>query len=164
MQPIISVFSASEGAEEGKLIGELAGALFLTSSESDLFNCVAEIDGQIVGSIFFSRMIFENENAVFILAPVAVGSDYQGKGIGQDLIKHGLHEIQKRGVSFVLTYGDPNFYKKVGFHEISSEVVRPPFKLSQPAGWLGQSLCARPVESLLGDSSCVKALNSPVYW
>jgi predicted N-acetyltransferase YhbS len=160
----VSVFSDSEGEEEGELIGRLSEGLFESSNEADLFNFVAEVEGQIVGSIFFSRMVFENENAVFILAPVAVSSEHQGKGIGQGLIEHGLHELQNRGAKFVLTYGDPGFYEKVGFRAIPCEVVRPPFALSQPEGWLGQSLCNRPVESLLGESSCVKALNNPVYW
>ena len=160
----VSVFTDSEGKEEGELIGQLSGELFESTKETDLFNFVAEIDGQIVGSIFLSRMVFENENAVLILAPVAVGSEHQGKGIGQGLIKHGLHELQNRGVNCVLTYGDPRFYEKVGFRSVSSEVVRPPFVLSQPEGWLGQSLCDRPIESLLGESSCVKALSNPVYW
>jgi len=160
----VSVFSDSEGEEEGKLIGQLAEELFESSNEADLFNFVADVDGQIVGSIFLSRVVFENENAVFILAPVAVCSERQGKGIGQELIKHGLRELQNRGVNFFLTYGDPKFYEKVGFRGVSSEVVRPPFELSQPEGWLGQSLCDRPIESLLGESSCVKALSNPAYW
>jgi predicted N-acetyltransferase YhbS len=160
----VSVFSDSEGEAEGILIGRLASELFASSEEQDLFNFVAEADGQIVGSIFFSRMVFENEDAAFLLAPVAVHSGYQGKGIGQELINHGLRELKKRGVNFALTYGDPRFYQKVGFRSISSEVVRPPFELSQPEGWLGQSLCDRPIESLLGNSSCVKALSNSVYW
>lgn len=159
-----SVFSDSEGEEEGESIGQLSAELFESSKEADLFNFVAEVDGRIVGSIFLSRMVFGNENAVFILAPVAVASEHQGKGIGQRLIRHGLRELQSRGVKFVLTYGDPRFYEKVGFRAVSSEVVKPPFELSQPEGWLGQSLCDRPIESLLGESSCVNALSNPVYW
>lgn len=160
----VSVFSDSDGEQEGKLIGQLARELFDGTDGADLLNCVAELNGQIVGSIFLSRMVVANERAVFILAPVAVHSEHQGKGIGQGLIRHGLLELQKRGVKFVLTYGDPRFYEKVGFRPISSEAIRPPFELSQPEGWLGQSLCDLPVESLLGESRCVKALSNPVYW
>ena len=160
----VSVFSDSEGEDEGKLIGQLARDLFESTDEPDLFNFVAEVDGQIVGSIFWSRMVFDNEDAAFILGPVAVLSEYQGKGIGQGLIKHGLRDLRERGVNFALTYGDPKFYEKVGFQAISSEVVRPPFELSQPEGWLGQSLCDRPIGSLLGDSRCVIAFGSSVYW
>jgi putative acetyltransferase len=160
----VSVFSDSEGEEEGKLLGQLARELFESSNETDLFNFVAEIDGQIVGSIFFSRMVFENENTAFILAPVAVHNEHQGKGIGQGLIKYGLGELKACGVTFVITYGNPKFYEKLGFQTISSEDEKPPFELSQPEGWLGLSLGGPPIESLLGNSSCVKALSNPVYW
>lgn len=160
----VSVFSDSEGKEEGKLLGQLARELFESSNETDLFNFVAEIDGQIVGFIFFSRMVFENEDAAFILAPIAVHSEHQGKGIGQGLIKYGLGELKACGVTFVITYGNPKFYEKLGFRAISSEDVKPPFELSQPEGWLGLSLDGRPIESLLGNSSCVKALSNPVHW
>lgn len=77
-----SVFSDSEGEEEGNLIGELARDLFESTDEPDLFNFVAEVDGQISGSIFWTRMVFEKEDAAFILAPVTVRSEYQGKSIG----------------------------------------------------------------------------------
>ncbi len=160
----VSAFSDSEGEAEGKSIGRLARALVESSGEHAAFNFVAEFDGQVVGSIFFSRLEFENEDAVFILGPVAVHRGYQGRGIGKELIEYGLRELQGKGVEFALTYGDPMFYKKVGFCSISDEVVRPPFKLSQPEGWLGQSLGDRPVESLSGNSSCVEALCDPVYW
>lgn len=164
VQLFLSVFSASEGEAEGLLIGQLAKELFESSDERDLFNFVAVADGQLVGSIFFSRLVFESDIVAFILAPVAVLSEYQGKGIGRELIKYGLHELQKRRVNFALTYGDPRFYRKVGFRSVSSKVVRPPFELSQPEGWLGQSLADRPIESLHGNFSCVKALSAPVYW
>ena len=130
----VSVFSDSEGEEEGKLLGQLA------------------------------RELFENEDTAFILAPIAVHSEHQGKGIGPRLIKYGLGELKACGVTFVITYGNPKFYGKLGFRAISSEDVRPPFELSQPEGWLGLSLCGRPIEPPLGNSSCVKALSNPVYW
>lgn len=164
VQLFASVFSVSEGEAEGLLVGQLARELYESSDERDLFNFVAEGDGQVVGSIFLSRMVFESDSAAFILAPVAVHSEHHGKGIGRRLIKHGLRELKKRGVNFVLTYGDPKFYEKVGFRSISSEVVRPPYELSQPEGWLGQALCDRPIDSLRGSSKCVEALNNPVYW
>jgi len=164
VQLFTMAFTDSEGEAEGKLIGELARELFETPGKSDQFNFVAESDGRIVGSVFFSRMVFGNEDAAFILAPAAVHSACQGKGTGQALIRHGLHALRKRGVNFVLTYGDPKFYEKAGFRPVSSKLVSPPFELSRPEGWLGQSLCERPVESLRGASRCVAALNKPVYW
>jgi len=160
----VSVFSQSEGEQEGALIGNLAKELIANSNSRDLYGFVAVDGKQIVGAIFFSRLIFEKDIDVFILSPVGVHVDYQGMGIGQALITHGLREMQERGVRFVTTYGDPSFYSKVGFHPISQDAIAAPFELSQPEGWLGQSLTDHSIESIPGTCTCVKALDNPAYW
>ena len=72
------------------------------------------------GGIVFSRLRYEQDNrTVFVLAPVAVATDQQGKGIGQRLLIHGLASLRSAGVDIVMTYGDPNYYAKVGFVPIS---------------------------------------------
>lgn len=159
-----SVFADSEGETEGELIGKLAAGLLETTNERDLFNYVANADGRVVGSVFFSRLDFGTDIEAFILAPVAVSSDRQREGIGQALINHGLAELTDRGINAVLTYGDPAFYQKVGFRQISSTIIKAPYELSQPEGWLGQSLVDNSLESLSGKCTCVAAFNNPVYW
>ena len=160
----VSVFSRSEGEEEGALIGKLVKEMMATTHSPDLYGFVAVDGGQILGAIFFSRLTFEKDIDVFILAPVAVHSDHQGMGIGQALITYGLRDMERRGVSFVTTYGDPSFYSKVGFHPISPDMIAAPFELSQPEGWLGQSLTGDVIESIPGECTCVKALDDPAYW
>ncbi|WP_420860289.1 GNAT family N-acetyltransferase [Symmachiella dynata] len=159
-----SVFANSEGESEGTLIGRLANDLFEKTDECDLLNFVAEIDGQIIGSIFFSRLRFVDCIQAFLLAPVAVHSDHQRKGVGQALIRHGLNALRDEGASVALTYGDPEFYSKVGFRAISHETVMAPFELSQPEGWLGQSLVGNSIETLSGECTCVEAFREPAYW
>lgn len=159
-----SVFTDSEGEAAGLLIGKLVENLFEQTDEPDLLNFVAEVNGQLVASIFFTRLSVDSEDVAFILSPVAVHTEHQHKGIGQALIGYGLNELEERRVRFVLTYGDPLFYGKVGFRQISAEVVKPPFALSQPEGWLGHSLLGDPIDSLAGSVQCVKALSDPVYW
>jgi putative acetyltransferase len=158
------VFSDSEGESEGILIGNLAYELMTETDKKDLYGFVAIEHGIIIGCIFFSRLIFESGINTFILSPVAVHSDYQGKGIGQQLINYGLRELKAKGVELVLTYGDINFYSKVGFDPISEEIVKAPVKLTYPEGWLGQSLISDTVEPIDDQLSCVKALNKPEYW
>lgn len=160
----VSVFSKSEGEEEGALIGKLVKGMMATTHSQDLYGFVAVDGEQIVGAIFFSRLSFEEDIDVFVLAPVAVHSARQGMGIGQALITYGLREMEKEGVSFVTTYGDPSFYSKVGFHPISQDLIAAPLELSQPEGWLGQSLTDDPIEAIPGDCTCVKALDDPAYW
>ncbi|TWT40621.1 acetyltransferase [Thalassoglobus neptunius] len=158
------VFSDSEGEQEGKLIGQLATEMIATTEAQDLYGFVAIEEVQIVGAIFFSRLTFETENNVFILSPVAVDTEHQSQGIGQSLIRHGLAELKNQGVRFAITYGDPAFYSKVGFHSIATTELAPPYSLSQPEGWLGQSLTDDPIGMIPGHSVCVKALDNPVYW
>ena len=159
-----SVFTKSEGEAEGALIGQLAKDLLEKTDEHDRYGFVAVDNGRIVGAVFFSRLSFQNDIEAFILAPVAVHSDHQGKGIGQALINYGLRELKDRGVSVALTYGDPSFYHKVGFRPISYETIRAPFELSHPEGWLGRSLLGDSIETLSGGCTCVEALNNPKYW
>jgi putative acetyltransferase len=160
----VDVFSASEGEEEGRRIGDLVRQLMATTPARDLEGFVAAHRGGIVGAIFFSRLTVEQDMEVFLLSPVAVGTDWQGQGIGQALITHGLGVLREQGVQVVTTYGDPAFYAKVGFEPVSEDVIAPPVALSQPEGWLGQSLTGEMPRSIPGRCRCVEALNDPVYW
>ena len=159
-----ATFSDSEGPAEGALVGRLARDLINTTEANDLYGFVARDDAQIAGSIFFSRIKFAYAINGFILAPVAVRTDVQGRGVGQALIKHGLDALSKRGVELVLTYGDPAFYAKVGFHAVPEAMIPPPMTLQHPEGWLAQSLKGEAIQPITGPSSCVEALNKPEYW
>lgn len=160
----IMTFTDSAGQSEGSTVGGLAAELMRSTAESDLYGFVATNDAQIVGAILFSRMRFEHDICAFILGPVAVSTDHQHQGIGQKLIQVGLDVLKQDGVDMVLTYGDPRFYSKVGFRVISEALVPPPLKLSQPEGWMAQSLIGNQIEPIAGKSRCVEALNKPEYW
>lgn len=157
------VFSDSEGPDEGELIGKLVSEL-ITTDDQDLIGFVAADQGKIIACTFFSRLIFQNNVDAFILSPAAVDTGYQGRGIGQQLIRFGIQDLKCRGVDFVFTYGDPNFYRKVGFEPVSEEYVKAPLKLTRPEGWLGQSLTGDKILSIAGESRCVEALNKQEYW
>ena len=163
-QLIIDVFSESEGNEEGELIGNLAFELQDTTNSVDLFGFIARADQKIIGSIFFTRINFEHSINAFILSPVAIATEYQRQGIGQKLIKFGIEALKCHGVELLLTYGDPNFYSKVGFSHISESIIKAPLKLTYPHGWLAQSLVGDVVQPISGESRCVEALNNQKYW
>jgi predicted N-acetyltransferase YhbS len=160
-----ATFTASEGAEEGALIGDLVRNLLASTAQPDRFVFIAEEEGAIIGGIFFSRLIYEqDQRTVFVLAPVAVATEQQGKGIGQRLLNHGLAVLRSAGVDIAMTYGDPGYYAKVGFRPISEADAAAPFKLQHPEGWLAQSLIDQAITPLKGPSRCVEALNDPVFW
>jgi putative acetyltransferase len=159
-----SVFEDSESKSEGVLIGNLAYDLITGTDEHDLYGFVAIENEEIIGCIFFSRLFFESDIDAFILAPVAIHTEYQGRGIGQKLINFGMNFLKDKGVALVMTYGDPRFYSKVGFKPVTEHVIKAPFRLNHPEGWLGQSLKSDSIETIAGASACVKALNKPEYW
>ncbi len=158
------VFSDSEGQVEGSLIGGLVLDLIKTTDTQNIYGFVAIENNQILGSIIFTKLTFESGINAFILSPVAVLTNHQGKGIGQKLIKFGIQQLTKEGVKLVFTYGDPNYYSKVGFRAITEEIAKAPLDLSQPEGWLCQSLVGDEIEPIAGNSYCVEALNKPEYW
>lgn len=160
----VSVFSQAEGEGEGALVGRLAGDLMAHTDHRDLYGFVAVDADRIDGAIFFSRLTFEHGIDVFILAPVAVRTEHQGRGIGQALIRHGLEELRRSGVRVAVTYGDPAYYARVGFEPLSQDVIRPPLALSRPEGWLGRSLTGEGIEPIPGPCSCVAPLDDPAYW
>lgn len=63
-----------------------------------------------------------------------------------------------------ITYGDINFYSKVGFAQITEDAAKAPFPLQHPNGWLGQSLSSSVLEPISGPSYCAKALDKAIYW
>lgn len=160
-----ATFTASEGAEEGALIGNLARNLVNGTPDHDLFVFTAQRAGAIIGGIIFSRLSYDQDDrTVFVLAPVAVMTEQQGRGVGQRLLNHGLAVLKNAGVDAVVTYGDPAYYSKVGFSPMTETFAAAPFALSRPEGWLGQSLTDREMTPLTGSSRCVDALNDPVFW
>jgi putative acetyltransferase len=159
-----SVFSDSEGEKEGASIGALVSNLVAKTDPQDLVGCVASENDSVIGCIFFSRFTVPGDEVAFILSPVAIATEVQGSGIGQQLIRYGLEYLRSQQVSLVFTYGDPAFYAKTGFRPISESVVRAPFPLSQPVGWLAQSLDGKPVQAMHGSTQCVEALSDPGYW
>lgn len=168
-KPLIDLFNdtftASEGAEEGAIVGDLASKLLKGTAQSDIHVFTAEAKAELIGGSIFTRLTYANApRIVFILAPMAVATTHQGQGIGQALLTHALAELRKAGVDVAITYGDPAFYGKIGFKPLSETIAPPPLPLTQPQGWIGQSLTGQALTPMQGPVSCVTALNDPALW
>ncbi|QQD18219.1 N-acetyltransferase [Spongiibacter nanhainus] len=158
------VFSASEGEEEGQVVADFVSNLIATTAPQDLIGCIAEENEIVVGCIFFSRLTVPSGQVAFILSPVAVLTDVQSTGIGQKLIKYGLDHLKSLDINLAFTYGDPSYYSKTGFEQINESIVKAPCHLSQPIGWLAQSLDGQVIQPMVGSTQCVEALNDPGLW
>ncbi|MEL6821483.1 MAG: hypothetical protein AAFP70_06970 [Calditrichota bacterium] len=67
-------------------------------------------------------------------------------------------------MQLVFTYDDPNYYAKVGYQQISEDVIQAPMKMSMPHGWLCQSLVGNEIPQISEKPRCVEAFNDPKYW
>ena len=159
-----SVFTASEGEKEGRLIGNLVSELSSVIDNEDVICIGTYQDGILIGSIFLTRLSFTENIQVYMLAPVAVSTKHQGNGVGKQLIAYGLNELRRRNVKVVITYGDPMYYSKIGFQPLSETTIQAPLKLSMPEGWLGQSLTEEMIPAIYERPACIEAFNDPAYW
>ncbi len=158
-------FAASEGEAEGALIGGLVRDMMAGTAAEDIHVFTAAEGGALLGAVIFTRIVWsEDARAAFILSPAAVAPERQGEGIGQALIRFALDALREAGVEVALTYGDPNYYGKVGFAPVTEAVAPAPQPLSQPEGWLALSLAGESLTPLRGASRCVPALMRPELW
>ncbi|MEW4529346.1 N-acetyltransferase [Maioricimonas sp. JC845] len=80
---------------------------------------VAEVDGQVVGHILFSRQAIETTTGesrpAVSLAPMAVLPEFQKQGIGSRLVREGLAACRNAGERIVTVLGHPAYYPRFGF-------------------------------------------------
>ena len=118
--------------QDHRAVFAVNAAAFETSSEADLVEAlraraqptvslVAELDGLVVGHIFFSPVIAAADRSIRImgLGPMAVAPEYQDRGIGSALVRAGLDACQELGVCAVVVLGHPGYYPRFGFEPAS---------------------------------------------
>jgi putative acetyltransferase len=95
-----------------------------------LLSLVAEVNGQIVGHILFSRMTVEAEQgsvAAVSLAPMAVLPEHQGRQVGSQLVRHGLDQLRDLGERIVIVLGHKEYYPRFGFSAEKARHLESPF-------------------------------------
>ncbi|OKL44194.1 GNAT family N-acetyltransferase [Pseudovibrio exalbescens] len=86
--------------------------------------------GTIVGHIAYSRVTGAGAGHrlnITCLAPVCVEPKLQRHGIGAQMIRETIDDLQGMGEDLVLVLGDPNYYPRFGFDAEVAKKVRAPF-------------------------------------
>jgi putative acetyltransferase len=100
------------GAAEAEVIDRLREPC------SEFVSLVAVLDDRIIGHILFTpAVLVSNQRRVagMGLAPLAVLPEYQNRGIGGELVRAGLLEMQTSACPFVIVLGHPGYYPRFGF-------------------------------------------------
>lgn len=159
-------FTASEGSTEGQIVSGLARDVLERSLGTTIrFFGLVDHESRLIACVLFSRLtVSERDRVVFLLSPMAVLPMHQRRGLGRSLIQEALARLRDSGVTDVVTYGDIGYYSQTGFQQIDATVLAPPHPLSQPEGWLGQSLTGGTMPPISGRTECVAAFDNPDVW
>lgn len=127
-----------EAAFDDPVVGELADALRRSTDAVPGLSIVAELDGEVVGHILFTRSLLDAPRRlvrVLVLSPVSVAPTRQRRGFGTALIRHGLDEVRhRRDEPLVFLEGNPAYYARFGFE--AGEPLgfrRPSLRIPEPA-------------------------------
>lgn len=94
---------------------------------------VATLDNKIVGHILFTKIQIVNddksETESLALAPMAVRPEFQNKGIGKQLIKHGLDKARELKHKSVIVLGHEHYYPKFGFVPADKWNIKSPYEV-----------------------------------
>ena len=80
---------------------------------------VAELDGEIVGTIMYSRAKVvdgEKEHEVITFGPLCVEPTLHNAGVGKMLLEETIPLAREAGYAGIIIFGEPGYYPKRGFH------------------------------------------------
>jgi putative acetyltransferase len=99
----------------------------LRTACDDRLSLVADQDGAVVGHILFTPVEIDAADGVlrgYGLAPMAVRTAWQRRGLGSALVAEGVARLRAAGAPFVLVIGHANYYPRFGFERASRHGVR----------------------------------------
>lgn len=124
------------------------------------FSRVAEMDGEIVGAIFYTKAKVVNgaiATDIVTFGPLAVEPTLQSRGIGRMLLEATLPLAKEAGYPGVCIYGEPYYYPKRGF------VTCDRFGITDPNGKNFDALMAYPLDSEAFSNVHGKLYESPSF-
>ena len=119
LELVETVFTASEGAESGRLVRSLVEEIrskrfYLPTLELIM---VESNTDEVIGYVNFSRFHLEGryEDELLLLSPVAVKTALQRQHISKALIEYGFEKAKALGYKVVIVEGNPRNYRSRGF-------------------------------------------------
>lgn len=79
---------------------------------------IAEVDDRIVGGIWYSKSQVKTGTGtypVLTFGPLCVAPEYQGTGVGGQLLEKSMRLAREAGYPGIIIFGEPGYYPKHGF-------------------------------------------------
>jgi putative acetyltransferase len=161
----LAVERAAFGAEEeARLVRDLLD----DPSARPYLSLLAFLGDRAAGHILFTRAAIGGapELAASILAPLAVVPDAQKRGIGGELIRHGLQLLAKTGVDLVFVLGYPTYYGRRGFQPAGRLGFAAPYPIpdKDSDAWMVKELRPGVIGKYSGRVACAEKMDRPEYW
>jgi putative acetyltransferase len=141
MAPTTPILVRDEQPRDREQVRKVNETAFGRSDEADLvdklrvegaalLSLVAEVEGQIIGHIMFSRMTVETGQtpvAAVSLGPMAVLPEHQRRQVGSQLVRRGLAQLRDQGERIVIVLGHERYYPRFGFSCEKARHLASPF-------------------------------------
>ncbi|MFA3916207.1 GNAT family N-acetyltransferase [Ruegeria hyattellae] len=162
IEPITNVHRLAFGDAEGPEIAKLAESFLALP---DTISISAKRAGKIVGNVLFTPFVFQDhpDAKCYLLAPLGVLPEYQGYGVGKEVMETSIEHLKSIGTDAVFVLGVPTFYPRFGF--VATEKQTPfPDLLTMPEPWMELALKAKSAIPLSGKTIAVEPFMQPHFW
>ena len=95
---------------------------------------VAEVDHKIVGHILLTKIFIHTQEKSFAslaLAPLSVAPEFQGKGVGNQLVKEAHRLAKEVGYQSITVLGPADYYARFGYEPMKKYGIEVPFAVRE---------------------------------
>ncbi|MCP4122090.1 MAG: N-acetyltransferase [Bacteroidetes bacterium] len=164
---VLEVESQAFGSDEE---AGLTADLFHDETALPVLSLLAFHHGEAVGHILFTRAYLDGVldcPLLYILAPLAVRPQYQGRGIGGQLIKRGIQLLKEMGTELIFVLGHKSYYPKFGFiPDARKQGFSAPYPIPEAnaGAWMVMKLNKGAPKCPTGTIRCAESMNKEEYW
>lgn len=159
---ILEVHRLAFGEDEGPKIAQLAKDFL---DHPDTISISAERDTKIAGNVLFTPFVFKDhlDTKCYLLAPCGVSPEYQGCGVGKEIMETSINHLKSIGTDAVFVLGVPTFYPRYGFVPTDKQTPYPDL-LTVTEAWMGLELIPGSVEKLSGQTIAIPQFMKSHWW